>query len=100
LKKRNKYISFFFATVIAFGVTVSSVHIHADDFHDMDTEHVLVEEELNCVICGSIIKFNPVVETFTTAKDSPKSHYLPALFEQAAKPFGKFKDGRAPPLTA
>ena len=97
MKKQNKYISFFFAAVISFGVTTSNIHVHFDSFNDAETEHLLVEEELSCVICGSAFKFNHAGNTFVNPQDVPENFLLEVDFECALSPAGTLKDGRAPP---
>ncbi len=99
LKKQNKYISFFFAAVIAFGVTISSIHVHIDSFHDVETEHVLVEKELSCVICGSAFKFNYAGHTLVTHQVINEALFLDIDFEHTLTPKGILKDGRAPPFS-
>lgn len=98
MKNYKNYISLFFAVTIAFGVTVSAVHVHFDDFQDVETEHALSEEELNCVICGSIFKFNSESENIAHYQEVPDTFYFFSITERANSPFGKFKDGRAPPF--
>ncbi|TVR34433.1 MAG: hypothetical protein EA390_02875 [Balneolaceae bacterium] len=97
MKQLNKYISFFFAAVIAFGVTVSTLHVHDSANHNEKTEHVLVEEELTCVVCGSIFKYNSTGEIYSGLLILPETFFFDTSFERASYPIGKFKDGRAPP---
>jgi hypothetical protein len=72
--------------------------MHFDHFQDAETELVLVEEELNCVICGSIFKFNSAGEIFPGLVIIPETYFFAPSFEHATHPVGKFKDGRAPPF--
>jgi hypothetical protein len=93
----NKYISLAFAFVIAFGMTVSSVHIHIDDFHDVETEHVLAEEELHCTICGAITKTDAPGCAETAVLLTAGLSLVSAETKNPTLPFFRFQDGRAPP---
>ena len=84
--------------VVAFGVTASSVHMHHVEAHDVETEHVLAEEELLCIVCGSIFKFNDVNTVTAEIVDSADTHTFFTSFELAIDLSGTFKDGRAPPV--
>ena len=99
MKRNNPYISTVFAFIAAFGITVSSIHIHELDTHDADTKHVLVvQDDLHCVICGSIFKTTSVHETHSQhLADSDIIHFFDAT-EKAQQPFEKFQEGRSPPI--
>jgi len=98
LIRNNPYISTLFAVIIAFGISVSSIHIHEIDVHDADTKHVWVQDEIHCVICGLVFK--------TTSDPGALSHYLDVSVmihftestENARQPFEKFQEGRSPPI--
>ena len=98
MTKLKPYISLFAALVIAFGVTASSIHMHDDNANDFETEHVLVEEELICIVCGSIFKFNDENLSSAEIVDTPDAHTFFTSFELAINLSGTFKDGRAPPF--
>jgi hypothetical protein len=98
LNSLKAYISLFFAIVLAFGMTLSAIHMHVDDFTDVQTEHILVEVEFQCNICGSLVKFTPDDQSFTFLQDSPEIYFFSSPVQSAISPFGIFQDGRAPPL--
>jgi hypothetical protein len=95
---RKSYISLFYALLIACGTTLSAVHIHIDDFHGVETEHIVVQEEITCVICGSVFKFTPDCEPFRGIQEPPEPCLFSASPEQPASPSGVFYEGRAPPF--
>lgn len=92
------YISLFFAAVLAFGVTLSSIHIHIDDFSDVQTEQILVENDIQCVICGSVFKFNPDHQVFTSNQDYPEIYFFSTPVQNVISPFDIFQEGRSPPF--
>jgi hypothetical protein len=99
LKRNNPYISIVFAFIAAFGITVSSIHLHELDEHDADTKHVWVaQDDIHCVICGSIFKTTPDHGTHSQyLADSDIIHFSDAT-EKAQQPFERFQEGRSPPL--
>jgi hypothetical protein len=98
LNSLNKYISILFAGVLAFGVTVSATHMHLDDFSDTQTEHILVEDELFCVICGSLFKFTPDANAAVLHQQKPEASLSEVSTESAIPPFSRFQEGRSPPI--
>lgn len=98
LIKLKPYISFIFALVVAFGVTVSSIHQHDNRAYDADSEHVLIEDEFICIVCSSVFKFNEVSLSNSEIVNIPDTHVFFTSIEPAITLSGAFKDGRAPPF--
>ena len=99
IKKSNPNISALFAVIIAFGVTVSNTHVHFDDLHNVDTHHILVEEEYHCIICGSVFQFNPEAYSQSFNKELTEEEHFTENTEQAKQPYRKYREGRSPPIT-
>ncbi len=97
IKKSNPNISALFAVIIAFGITISNTHVHIHEFHDAGANYVSVDEELHCVICGSVVNFNPEAYTQSFYKDTPELSLFSEKTEHANQPYNKFQEGRSPP---
>ncbi len=85
--------------LLVFGTTLSAIHVHLDHYPETETVHQLVEEELNCVICGSVFHFSPDAEQAVTItlpdhSDTP-AHIQPVIIEPVEAHF----EGRAPPFS-
>lgn len=59
VNKIKNHISIVSALVVAFGITISSIHIHIDDHLFAETGQIITQEEVHCFICGSIFKSVP-----------------------------------------
>jgi len=94
----NTYLSFLFAGVLAFGITMSSIHMHLDDFSDVSTSQILVEEELFCAICGSVFKITPDASSAVLNYSKPDSFHFDTDIKSATQPFSRLQQGRSPPL--
>jgi len=97
---KKPYISILTSLILAFGITMSSIHIHLDDHHSADTVHQVVEEDFHCVICGSVVHtIDPVHETGQTFPtfEQQLSSEIPV---QPESDLGRLQDGRAPPAAA
>jgi hypothetical protein len=94
------FISVFFGLVLLIGTGLSTIHFHIDDTSRTETVHQLVEDDFQCVICGSAFKYSPqpkiVSEIYTTPTLIRYSQ--PALSYESS-PSPSF-DGRAPPAVA
>jgi hypothetical protein len=94
----NKFISPLFAAVILFGMSLSAIHIHIDDFSDVETDYMIVEEEFHCIICGSVLKADPEVQEHEMIPGYPDEHFVTETAVYSPSPIGTSKDGRAPPV--
>jgi len=100
LDNKRTYISIFFGLILLIGTGLSSVHFHADDYSKTETVHQLVEDDFQCVICGSVFKFSPqpVVESEIIVSSTP-IRFVQIDISYAASEI-PFFDGRAPPVFA
>jgi len=100
LDKKRLYISVFFSFVLLLGTALSSMHFHIDDTSGTETVHQLVEDDFQCVICGSVFKYSPqsefVSEVFT---NSTTLRYVQPTLSYDSSEIPSF-DGRAPPYRA
>ncbi|MCC5941490.1 MAG: hypothetical protein JJU37_08100 [Balneolaceae bacterium] len=92
------HISILSAIVVAFGITISSIHIHIDDHHSAETGQSITQDELHCLICGSVFKFNTDCDQISDAQPDSKPFLFSTPTEKATTPFVPFYDGRAPPF--
>lgn len=72
--------------------------MHDTSTYDVETEHVLAEEEIICIVCSSVFKFDEVSFSSTGIVEIPDTHTFFTSFELAINLSGTFKDGRAPPF--
>jgi hypothetical protein len=84
--------------VISFGMTLSAIHIHFDDFNDVETDTMIVEQEFHCVICGSVLKTDPNIQDHEIISGYPETSHFQEVVAYSHSPFSAFKDGRAPPF--
>lgn len=96
----KSYISLLTSLILAFGITMSSVHIHLDDLHSADTPHQVVEEDLHCVICGSVVHTIDPVNESGFSFPTPEQQLSSEIPAQPESDLGRLQDGRAPPAAA
>ena len=93
----RNHISLLSAIIVAFGITISSIHIHIDDHLFAETGQSISQDELHCFICGSVFKFNTDCDLITDAQPASEPFLFSTPTEKAISPFVPFYDGRAPP---
>lgn len=100
LDKKRIYISLFFSLVLLTGTALSTVHFHNDDTSGSETVHQLVEDDFQCVICGSVFKYSPQSESVSNVFINPTTvrYFQPTLSYDSSE-LPSF-DGRAPPVSA
>jgi len=86
--------------VLLLGTALSTIHIHNDDSTGSETVHQLVEDDFQCVICGSIFKYSPQSESVSEVfiKSTIVRYVQPTLSYDSSE-LPSF-DGRAPPVVA
>jgi len=100
LEKKRIYISLFFSLVLLTGTALSSVHIHNDSTTESETVHQIVEDDFQCVICGSVFKYSPHTEVVSEVFISPTTiRYVQPTLSYDSSELPSF-NGRAPPASA
>ena len=93
----RNHISLLSAIIVAFGITISSIHIHIDDHHSAETDQSITQDELHCLICGSVFKFNADCDQISDAQPDSKPFLFSTPTEKVTTPSVLFYEGRAPP---
>ncbi|MEX0944295.1 MAG: hypothetical protein WDZ38_01400 [Balneolaceae bacterium] len=99
MTKQNPLIAFLFSALIAFGATLSAIHLHSVDYQNTKTEQLSVDKDFHCAVCGSIFKFNPDSEKHIIYQESPELVFITETYRSLDFYFSHSFDGRAPPRT-
>lgn len=94
----RNHISLLSAIIVAFGITISSIHIHIDDYNLSETGQSVAQEEVHCYICGSVFKFTPDCDQTVDLKPISEPFLFKRSTESEKNSFFPFHDGRAPPF--
>ncbi|WP_141691553.1 hypothetical protein [Rhodohalobacter halophilus] len=99
MDKQRVLISLFFGLILLIGTGLSSSHFHIDNYSDSETVHQLVEDDFQCVICGSVFKFSPQtgIESEVIVSSTPV-RFVHNSISYTSVTYPSY-DGRAPPVT-
>jgi len=97
VNKIKNHISIVSALVVAFGITISSIHIHIDDHLFAETGQSISQDELHCFICGSVFKFNPDSENAVDSAPQSETYFYVVSNGKESSSFVPSNNGRAPP---
>lgn len=99
MSRQRQTTAILFSAILAFGVTLSAIHLHPVDYHDNQTLHQVTEIDHLCLMCGSVIKHTPVVQFEIIDQSVPVISFFVQKTEFVSESYHLYRSDRAPPFS-